>query len=207
METTENTSRNWRRAPAVALLLLAAAACWERGPAGLGAAPPPGESPQLFAAAVGYFASRGEVPIRVDPRPLRPELVLYSVREGDFLPAADVVRMRTRVAEQGGWRLTDAVEEWTCVFAEGLPTPSSMGVQEPDSLRLHREACRQGGRRESLAFGLPQAGTDPAHPERWRIRAMRMLLHGFEVVDLYLERRPDGAWEVAEARVRSGVFS
>ena len=36
---------------------------------------------------------------------------------------------------------------------------------------------------------------------------MRMLLYGFEVVDLYLEPRPNGAWEVVEARVRNGVFS
>lgn len=59
----------------------------------------------------------------------------------------------------------------------------------------------------SLAFGIPQSGSDPDHPDRWRIRSMRMLSYGYEVVDLSLLRDPDGGWRVVEARVRSGVFS
>lgn len=193
-----------RSAPA--LLLFLGAGCAEPAPAGPQAARAPDASPEFFAAAVRYMESQASVPVRVDPRPLRPESRLNSVSEGDLLPdAAEAIRLRTAVAEREGWQLTNAVADWDCVFAEGLPP--ARPVELSDSIRRHREACREGGQRESLVFGLPQAGTDPEHPQRWSIRSMRMLLYGFEVVDLYLEPRPNGAWEVVEKRVRSGVFS
>ena len=165
-------------------------------------------SPAFFAAAIGYFASRASVPVRVDPRPLRPEARLSSVRESDLLTAeAEIIRIRTRVVESGGWSLANAVEDWGCVLSQGVPPARPPQRAESDSLRMHREACRQRGQFESLVFGLPQPVADPAHPERWRIRAMRMLPSGYEVVDLFLEQRASGDWQVVDAQVRSGVFS
>jgi hypothetical protein len=169
-------------------------------------APPAVESPELFRAAVAYFDDRTELPIRVDPRPLRPEARLSTVQESDLIaPAEAVVRVRMSVMERHGWGRTSAPEDWGCVFSEGLPPARAQETPVPDSVRAQREACRQRGRYESLVFGLPQQGTDSTHPGRWRIRTMRMLSYGFEVVDLFLE--DDGGWHVVDASVRSGVFS
>jgi hypothetical protein len=166
------------------------------------------ESPALFAAAVEYFAEGDTLPVRVDPRPLRPEARLYSVTEPDLLTGTpEIVRMRRRVLQTAGWVEANAAADWTCVFAEGYP-PARPPTNEPsDSASLTREECRRKGRFQSLVFGVPEAGTDPAHPHRWRIRAMRMLLHGFEGMDLYLEQRASGEWSVVEVRERTGVFS
>lgn len=165
-------------------------------------------SPASFAAAVGYFAGRSSVPVRVDPRPLRPEARLSSVRQSDLITSeAEIIRIRTRVVESGGWSLANAVEDWGCVLSQGVPPARPPQSAEADSLRLHREACRQRGQFESLIFGLPQPASDTAHGARWRIRAMRMLPSGYEVVDLFLEQRPRGEWQVVDAQVRSGVFS
>lgn len=180
--------------------------CTERSPAGPRAALAPPQSPDFFAAAAGYFAGGTRAPIRVDPRPLRPEAALGSVTERDLmLSDGETIRMRARVLESAGWRTADAPADWRCVFSQGLPPANPRPL--PDSLRLHREACLSQGPYVSLAFGIPQAGTDPDHPDRWRIRAMRMLPYGYEVVDLFLLRDPDGGWRVVEAHVRSGVFS
>ena len=90
---------------------------------------------------------------------------------------------------------------------QGVPPARPPQRAESDSLRMHREACRQRGQFESLVFGLPQPASDTAQSGRWRIRAMRMLPYGYEVVDLFLEQRASGDWQVVDAQVRSGVFS
>lgn len=183
-----------------------AGGCAERSPAGPPAALAPQLSPDLFAAAVRWLDDRTQAPVIVDPRPLRPEAALDSVAESDLLAGeTETVRMRTRVVESGGWGIADAPRDWRCVWSQVLPPP--VPRPEPDSLRLRYAACRARAPYESLVFGLPQAGTDPNHPHRWRMRTLRMLANGYEVVDLFLERRPGGDWAVAEARVRSGVFS
>lgn len=185
------------------------AACSEAAPAGpRPAESSPGESPAFFAAAVRYFVARGEGPLRVDPRPLRPEARLHSVTERDLLPGTpEIVRMRTAVLEREGWDAADAVADWKCVFAEGYPPARPPASEPADSMRLRHEECRRNGRFQSLILGIPQAGTDPGHPHRWRIRTMRMLLHGYEGVDLFLERSASGDWNVVDARDRTGVFS
>lgn len=188
--------------------LLLLVACGERVPAGPQASLPPGQAPGLFAAAVRHFASRTEVPILVDPRPLRPEAGLGSVAESDLMASeTEIIRMRTRVVESGGWRITDAPGDWRCVFSRGLPRAELPAREPADTLRLRREACRERGPYESLVFGLPESGTEPGHPGRWRIRTMRMLPYGYEVVDLFLRKIPNGEWTVVDARVRTGVFS
>lgn len=58
------------------LLVLLPAGCSERTPGGPQATIAPPLSPDFFAAAVGYFASRARAPLLVDPRPLRPEAAL-----------------------------------------------------------------------------------------------------------------------------------
>ena len=194
----------------LALACIQLGACSEVAPARVRpAGATPEESPTFFAAAVGYFVARSEVPVRVDPRPLRPEAQLYSVTERDLLPGTpEIVRMRTTVLEQSRWGVADAVADWKCVFAEGYPRARPPGGSEPsDSLRVRHEGCRRNGRFQSLILGLPQAGTDPDHPQRWRIRTMRMFLHGFEGVDLFLEQRASGEWEVVDVRDRTGAFS
>ena len=195
---------------AASLMFVLTVACSEAAPAGVRpAGSSPEESPRFFAAAVDYFVRRAEYPVRVDPRPLRPEARLYSVSTGDLLPVApEILQMRAAVVQEGGWRLADAVADWGCVFAEGLPPARPPSTEGVDSLRLRREACRSRGRFESLILGLPQGETDPAHPHRWRVQTMRLMLHGFEVVDLYLELdAASGEWSVVDARVRSGVRS
>lgn len=199
---------------------LALAACGEPGPSGPRGQVSPVASPAFFASAVGHFTATARAPVIVDPRPLRSEAMLHSVRESDLLPGdAGTAEMRTRVIGSLGLRTSDATEDWKCVFATGLRGPVPGGnshedslwaarrAQEPDSLRLRREVCRARGEFMSLAFGLPQSGTDPEHPQRWRIRAIRMLLHGWEVVDLFLEARPGGGWEVVREQTRVGAFS
>jgi hypothetical protein len=191
---------------AAALLLLLVTGCSERLPAGPQAALTPQLSPDFFSAALGFFASRTTAQLVVDPRPLRPDTRLSSVTAADLLPAeAETVRMRTRVIERAGLRVTDATVDWRCVFSQVVRPPEA--PPEPDSLRLRYEPCRQRGLYESLVFGLPQSGTDPDHPSRWRIRTMRMLPNGYEVVDLFLERSPGGEWVVVEDRVRDAVIS
>lgn len=39
------------------------------------------------------------------------------------------------------------------------------------------------------------------------LRAIRMLLHGWEAVDLFLEARPGGGLEVVREQTRVGAFS
>lgn len=188
--------------------LAAVVACAERLPAGVQASPEPGRSPALFTAVVRYFAARTQVPIRVDPRPLRPEARLNSVTDEDLLAGeAETIRMRTRVLEGDGWAVARAPEDWGCVLSQGVAPGQPAQAAAPDTLRARRDACREKGAYESLVFGLPQPGTDPDHPERWRVRTVRMLPYGYEVVDLFLEHRPSGDWMVVDARVRSGVFS
>lgn len=199
--------RTLRRASVVtgAIVWLTMAGC--AGPISTRPQPAPSadESPEFFRAAVAYFDERAELPIRVDPRPLRTEARLSTVQESDLIASAEeVIRMRVAVMESHGWGRTSAAEDWGCVFSGGLPPARAHPV--PDSVRAQREACRQRGRYESLVFGLPQHGTDTVHPGRWRIRTMRMLSYGFEVVDLFLED-DGGVWRVVDSNVRTGVFS
>lgn len=193
--------------------------CAEAGPPGPAAQMAPEDSPAFFAAAVEFFARNPGPPLIVEPRPLQPEAMLYSIAEKDLLLTdSQAIRLRTQVIRAAGLRTTDATEDWKCVFSsDPHPRPTGSRVEdsiwaarrarEPDSLRLHRQACRSRGESLSLAFGLPQAGTDPEHPERWRIRAVRMLSYGWEVVDLYLVPRADGTWEVVRAETRVGSFT
>lgn len=202
------------------LALLSLSSCLEAAAPGPHAQAIPGESPQFFAAAVEHFAREAGYPVRVDPRPLQPGAMLHSVRESDIiLTDRETMRLRTAVLQASGVQLADATEDWRCVFTEGMrgPGPGERGgtdpiweqmrASEPDSLRARREACQRGGRFESLAFGPPQAGTDPENPQWWRIRAMRMMLHGWEIVDLFLEPDSRGEWQVVNERVRVGAFS
>jgi hypothetical protein len=202
------------------LALLSLSSCSETAAPGPHAQVIPGESPQFFAAAVEHFARGSEYPVRVDPRPLQPEAMLHSVSEADIiLTDLETARLRTAVLAAEGIPLADATEDWRCVSTEGLRGPSpgerggsdpiweQMRASEPDSLRARREACQRGGRFESLAFGLPQARTDPENPQWWRIRAIRMVLHGWEVVDLFLEPDSRGEWQVVKEQVRVGAFS
>ena len=202
-------TRSVRYACATALLLVQTAACARAAPTGTRpGAVSPEESPALFSAAVGWFAGRTEFPVRVDPRPLRPEVRLTSVTDAHLLPGADAtVRMRRAVVEAAGWGVADAVADWRCVFAEGYPRAGPPASAATDTLQARRAACRRNGRYESLVLSLPQAAADPAHPGRWRIRAMRMLLHGYEGVELYLEQDASGAWQVVDAQVLTGAFS
>lgn len=201
-------------------LVLVAGACSEVGIPGPRAQETPGESQAFFTAAVTYFAREATAPVRVDPRPLRAEAQLHSITESDIATTdSATIRLRMAALAAEGIPLADAVQDWRCVFAEGLrePPPGEKGgndpiweqirAAEPDSVRARREACRRGGRYTSLVFGPPQAGTDPEHPRRWRIRAMRMMLHGWEIVDLFLDRTADGAWEVVRVQERVGSFS
>lgn len=213
-------SRSFRRRVAVVTCSSALVACIESGVSGPRAQVSPAESPAFFASAVAHFTAAARMPVVVDPRPLRPEALLHSVTERDLLPDHDAtVELRTRVIGDLGLHTSDATEDWKCVFSAGLRGPRPGGssredslwaarrAQEPDSLRLRRDACLARGEYLSLAFGLPQAGTDPQHPRRWRIRAVRMLLYGWEVVDLFLEARPAGNWEVVDEQTRVGAFS
>jgi hypothetical protein len=206
------STRTLRAGSAFALLL---AGCTE--PAAPRAQVAPAESAEFFMAAVGHFAERSAHPVRVDPRPLKAEALLHSVVEGDLLATdSETIRLRTAALTSRGIPRADAPADWRCVFATGLrPSPGQgsdpiweqIRAAEPDSLRQHRAACRAGGEYESLAFGLPQAGTQPEHPRRWRIRAIRMLLYGWEVVDLFLETNAQGRWEVVAEQTRVGAFS
>ncbi len=168
-----------------------------------------GGSPTFFAAAVQHLLRASDVPTRIDPRPLRPESRLRSVTNADILLAdTATVRVRTAVLAAAGVPLADATRDWLCVFATGLRLPPEAGgVAEPDSIHAQREACRSKGEYVSLVLGLPQAGTQPEHPRWWRIRAMRMMLHGWEIVDLFLEPDVRGEWQVVDERVRVGAFS
>jgi hypothetical protein len=180
----------------------------------------PGESERFFAAALSFSTRASRAPVRVDPRPLKPHALLHSVGEDDILSTdSTTIRLRTAALAAAGIPLTNATEDWHCVFATGLrgPPPGQDGgsdpiweqirAAEPDSLRARREACRSRGEFTSLAFGPPQAGTDPEHPQWWRIRVMRMMLHGWEAADLFLDRSPDGEWKVVHENVRVGAFS
>jgi hypothetical protein len=200
---------------AAAAVLLAS--CSESAPAGPHARTAPAESAEFFLAAVEYFAGRSAVPVRVDPRPLKADALLHSVGHGDLLLADHrTIGLRTAALATRGIPRADAPQDWRCVFATGLRPSPGRGTDplweqihraEPDSLRERRELCRARGEYVSLAFGPPQAGTQPGHPRRWRIRAMRMLLHGWEVVDLFLEPDSKGEWQVVSVQERVGAFS
>lgn len=193
------------------------AACTEGGPSAPHARVAPAESADFFIAAVTYFAGRAEAPVRVDPRPLKAEALLHSVSHGDLLLTdRKTTALRASALAARGIQLADATEDWRCVFATGLRPPPGAGTDpiwaqiraaEPDSLRLRREACRAQGEYVSVAFGPPQPGIQPEHPGRWRLRAMRMMLHGWEVVDLFLEPNAYGLWEVVAVQERVGSFS
>ncbi|HEX6367973.1 MAG TPA: hypothetical protein VF006_03505 [Longimicrobium sp.] len=211
------------RAPIAHLLLifmaagLSAAACAESEVPDPYARVSPLQSADFFLAAVSHFAEREDTPMRVEPRPLRAEALLHSVTAADLLLTdSATIRMRTGALAARDIPTADATADWTCVFASGLRPPPGKGndpiweemrAAEPDSLRRHRDACRARGEYVSLAFGPPQAGTQPDHPRRWRIRAMRMLLYGWEVIDLFLEADARGEWQVVEVQERVGAFS
>lgn len=177
----------------------------------------PSESAEFFITAVTYLAARAPAPVRVDPRPLKAEAMLHSVSEADLvLRDSATIRLRTAALAARGISRADAAADWKCVFATGLRPPPGRGndpiweqirAAEPDSVRRRREACRQNGEYVSLAFGPPQAGTQPEHPRRWRLRTMRMMLHGWEVIDLFLEPNAQGRWEVVHVQERVGAFS
>lgn len=214
MPTCASMTRILLSSAAIAVSL---AGCYEGAPAGAHAQVAPAESPEFFIAAVDYFAGKAEAPVRVDPRPLRAGALLHSVAASDLLLTdRETIRLRTAALAARGIPPADATADWRCVFATGLRPPPGQGTDpiweqirraEPDSLRERRDACRAGGEYVSLAFGPPQAGTQPAHPGRWRIRAMRMMLHGWEVVDLFLEPNARGRWEVVSVQERVGAFS
>lgn len=202
---------------ACAVSALPLAACGESEVPDPYAQASPMQSAGFFTAAVSHFAGRARAPVRVDPRPLRADALLHSVSAGDLeLTDSATIRLRAAALRAHDIPIADAPADWTCVFASDLRPPAGRGndpiweqmrAAEPDSLRRHREACRARGEYESLAFGPPQQGTDQAHPRRWRIRVMRMLLHGWEVVDLYLEANARGEWRVVEVQERVGAFS
>ena len=156
---------------------------------------PPERALAYFSAAVTWLATRTEFPVRVDPRPLRRDLLLTSVTEAHLLPGLDsIVRLRRDVVETAGWGVADAVADWRCVFSEGYPRGGPPGGAATDMLQAHRDSCRRNGRYESLVLSLPEVA-DEARPGRLRIVAMRMLLHGWEGVELFLEQ--DGVWHLA----------
>lgn len=211
-----HASVTWPLLAGVALAL-AHAACGEGTVSAPRAQVTPAESADFFAAAVTYLVDRSPAPVRVDPRPLKAEARLHSVTEADLvLGDSATIRLRTATLIARGIRRADATADWKCVFATGLRPPPGRGndpiweqirAAEPDSVRRNREACRKNGEYVSLAFGPPQTGTQPEHPRRWRLRAMRMMLHGWEVIDLFLEPNAQGQWEVVHVQERVGAFS
>ena len=200
-----------------AVVGMSSAACTEGAPSAPRAQVAPAQSADFFIAAVAYFNAGSDAPLRVDPRPLKAEARLHSVSESDILLTdSTTIRLRATALAAQGIPSADAAADWRCVFATGLRPPPGQGndpiweqmrAAEPDSLRKHREACRSNGEYVSLAFGPPQPGTQPDHPGRWRFRSMRMVLHGWVVVDLFLEPNPRGQWEVVDVEVRVGGFS
>jgi hypothetical protein len=198
---------------------LCLASCTENAPSGPYAQVSPAESEDFFLAAVAHLVGQAKAPARVDPRPLRAGALLHSVSESDLLLSdRETIQLRTAALEARSVQMADATLDWGCVHASGLRAPppgasrdtafwARFRAAEPDSMRQRREACLAGGEFVSLAFGPPQEGTDPEYPRRWRIRAMRMMLMGWEVVDLFLERNPVGQWIVVSEQVRVGSFS
>ena len=97
-----------RRIPVtLAALLVVMPGCTAGRLAGPRAVPAPERAPDFFATAVDFFV-RPDRPLLLDPRPLRPDALLYSVTESDFVPDKRTVQLRTRVAE-AGLRLRAAV--------------------------------------------------------------------------------------------------
>jgi hypothetical protein len=158
---------------------LALTACGEPGPSGPRGQVSPAESPAFFASAVAHFTAASRAPVIVDPRPLRPAAMLHSVHDTDLLPGETATaELRTRVVRSLGLRTSDATEDWKCVFSTGLRGPEPGGnrredslwaarrAQEPDSLRLRREACRARGEFVRAAAGGNGPGAPPAlaHP-------------------------------------------
>lgn len=205
-----------RAATPLLFLLVSRAEAARSGP---GAKLPPEHSPTFFAAALKHAARNAAHPVYVEPRPLRPGTSIQAISEADVLPGDEATaRLRENVARASGYPLTDAVEDWKCVLSTGIGPPpgerpggdsiwAQIRASETDSVRQRRQACRARGNYVSIAFGLPRAGDDPAHPERWRIRTFRMLLYGYEVVDLFLVSRPNGEWEVVSEQRLTGRFS
>lgn len=220
MPTRISNEARRRSLLSLASLVMGLASCTEAGPPDPHAQVMPGESEQFFATVVSFSVRASKVPVRVDPRPLRAESPMRSVSHEDLvLDDSATIRLRTAVLRASSIPLSDATRDWQCVFASGMrgPPPGERGgsdpiwdqirAAEPDSLRVRREACRERGEYLSLAFGPPQAGTDREHPRWWRVRAMRMMLHGWEIVDLFLEQQADGTWKVVRTQERVGAFS
>ncbi len=117
-----------RQAVLAAVLTSTLAACSEVPASGPAAQTAPGRSGPFFAAAVQHFVRASSAPVRVDPRPLRPESRLRSVTDSDILLAdTTTIRVRTAVLATAGVPLADATEDWRCVFATGLRLPPPGG--------------------------------------------------------------------------------
>jgi hypothetical protein len=97
----------------------------------------------------------------------------------------------------------NAADHWKCVFSQGVP--AAVPALVADSIRVHAERCVARGSRESLVFGSDEAVS--GYLGRFRIPVVRMLLRGYEVIDLFLEHGPSGDWRVVDAVVRTGAFS
>lgn len=187
----------------MALLCVGCAAGASSAPGSSAARDP---STALFMAAAGHFVERAQAPVRIDTRPLNGDVAPADLRERTLLADdTTAARMRAHAMERAGWTRSDAVEDWRCVFSQGLPPAQPRPV--PDTLRTRRETCLRNGPYESLVFGLPEPAADPEHPRRWRIRALRMLASGYEVRDVFLEPLSGDEWRVVAEERRFSIFS
>lgn len=171
-------------------------------PGGGGRSVAPGEERALYTVLLDHFQDSARGPLRVDPRPLRPDADLTGVESGDLLAGAETrAGMVASLLRDRGIAEGDAVRDMDCVFSAGVALPpGSPGAAEGAA---RREAC---GRRDytTLAFSEPI----PAGPDApVRVRVVRLTLSSISAWEVDLLYGAGAGWRIARVERVFGITS
>jgi hypothetical protein len=152
-------------------------------------------------------ADLSNTPLRIDPRPLRPDPGLSDRTAMPFDSASPSLLVERRSAiERSGHRVAryDDPEECSGIGGNAPPGGWTVPVQGPH-LCVAFARPRAGG-----AYYPPGGIDERSEATNTTQRTVRALVHGggqFHALDIVLERGPSGGWVWVERRILVRVLS